>query len=205
MTFKVDNFRAALTADGARPNLFEVKMTFPDYVGSDGGLSRFMIKTAQLPGSTIGAITVPYFGREVKVAGNRTFAEWTVTIINDESFDLRNRFERWHRGINENVSNLRDPRAATTLGAGGILDRGTGAAYGVDLEVYQYSKFGGGGNAFNGSIKNYKFVGAFPTDIAAIDLDWGSNDTIEEFSVTFAYQYWITDDESSSISLGSLF
>lgn len=203
MTFKVDNFRSALVFDGARPNLFEVKMSFPEYVGGDGGYSRFMIKTAQLPGSTIGSITVPYFGREVKVAGNRTFAEWTVTIINDESFLLRNKFERWHRGINENVANLRDARALNA--AGGPI------SYATDLEVNQYSKLGGGSGDFSGfpgiggALKNYKFIGAFPTDIAAIDLDWGSNDTIEEFSVTFAYQYWTTEDGATSIPVPSLF
>lgn len=189
MAFNVDTFRSALVFDGARPNLFECVLQFPNYVelGSLAGTtSRFFCKSAQLPGSTIGSVTVPYFGREVKVAGNRTFAEWSVTIINDETFIIKNAFERWHRGINENVANLRDFRALSTSPAT------PGISYAVDMEVRQYTKFGGLPS------KKYKFVGAFPIDIAAIDLDWGSNDTIEEFSVTLAYQYWTTVDSSAA-------
>jgi hypothetical protein len=188
--FNVDQFRTAMQYDGARPNLFEVVLQFPQFVelGSEAAaVSRFFVKTAQLPGSTIGAVTVPYFGREVKVAGNRTFADWSVTVINDENFTIRNAFERWHRGINENVANLRAPQALATSPAA------PGLSYAVDAEVYQYSKQGGA------PIKKYKFVGMFPNDIAPIDLDWGSNDTIEEFSVTLSYQYWTSLDTRSSV------
>lgn len=183
--FNVDQFRTAMQYDGARPNLFEVVLAFPNFVelsGQASGVSRFFVKTAQLPGSTIGAVTVPYFGREVKVAGNRTFADWTVTVINDENFVIRNAFERWHRGINGNQSNLREPGAVSTS----PLTPGT--SYAVDAEVYQYSKAGGK------PLKKYRFVGMFPNDIAPIDLDWGSNDTIEEFSLTLSYQYWLSED-----------
>lgn len=189
MTFNVDQFRTALQHDGARPNLFEVVLAFPNYVelGSlAGAQSRFFCKTAQLPGSTIGAITVPYFGREVKVAGNRTFTDWTVSIINDENFVIRNAFERWHRGINENATNLRSPNALSTSPAA------PGTSYAVDAEVYQYSKMGGS------PIKKYKFIGMFPNDLAPIDLDWGANDTIEEYSITLSYQYWTTEDTRGS-------
>jgi len=182
MAFNVDQFRSTLRYDGARPNLFEVFLRFPDYVELGplaGSQARFMCKTAQLPGSTMGVVEVPYFGRQVKVAGNRTFAEWSVTIINDEDFTIRNAFERWHRGINGNVSNLRE--APSSTGAN---------TYAVDASVYQYSKMGGI------PIKSYKFTGLFPSDIAAVDLDWGSNDSIEEFSVTLSYQYWVTQDTS---------
>lgn len=177
MPFNVNQFRTQLSGDGARPNLFEVRLNFPSYVtarASASVKSTFMVKTAQLPGSTLGSVPVNYFGREVKVAGNRTFADWTVTIINDEDFIIRNAMESWIRGINDNVTNL---RAALTT-----------QQYATDAEVYQYSKAGGS------PIKRYKFVGMFPVDIAAIDLDWGSNDAIEEFSVTFQYQYWETRD-----------
>ena len=93
MAFNVNQFRTQLTGDGARPNLFEVRLTFPGYASSGASASAkssFMVKTAALPGSTLGMVTVPYFGREVKVAGNRTFADWSVTIINDEDFLIRN-------------------------------------------------------------------------------------------------------------------
>lgn len=188
--FNVDQFRTAMQYDGARPNLFEVALAFPNFVelsGQASAVSRFFVKTAQLPGSTIGAVTVPYFGREVKVAGNRTFADWTVTVINDENFVIRNAFERWHRGINGNQSNLREPGAVSTS------PLAPGTSYAVDAEVYQYSKAGGA------PIKKYRFVGMFPNDIAPIDLDWGSNDTIEEYSLTLSYQYWLSEDTRQSI------
>lgn len=194
MTFNVDNFRTAMQFDGARPNLFEVVLQFPSFVqlGSQAtSQSRFFVKTAQLPGSTIGAVTVPYFGREVKVAGNRTFQDWTVTVINDEDFTIRNAFERWHRGINGNQSNLREPGAVSTS------PLAPGTSYAVDAEVYQYSKAGGK------PLKKYRFVGMFPNDLAAIDLDWSSNDTIEEFTVTLSYQYWLSEDTKSAVPQAS--
>jgi hypothetical protein len=127
-------------------------------------------------------VTVPYFGREVKVAGNRTFADWSVTILNDEDFAIRNAMESWVRGINENVTNLRQAVARTSQ------------QYGVDATVTQYSKTGQ-------RLKRYRFVGMFPTDISQIDLDWGSNDTIEEYTVNFAYQYWESVDRGVTTSL----
>lgn len=174
MAFNVNSFRTQLQGDGARPNLFEVRLNFPSFAtnGATAALkSTFMVKTAALPGSTLGMVTVPYFGREVKVAGNRTFADWSVTIINDEDFVIRNAMESWVRGVNENVTNLRSNRARTSQ------------QYGVDATVIQYAKDGR-------QLKQYRFVGMFPTDISQIDLDWGSNDTIEEYTVNFAYQYW---------------
>ena len=98
MAFNVNQFRTSLTGDGARPNLFEVRLTFPNYASlgaAASAKSSFMVKTAALPGSTVGMVTVPYFGREVKVAGNRTFADWSVTVINDEDFLIRNAMESW--------------------------------------------------------------------------------------------------------------
>jgi hypothetical protein len=178
--FNVNTFRNALVADGARPNLFEVNMTFPGFLNANGKDAydlRFMCKSAQLPASTVGVIEVPYFGRQVKIAGNRTYAEWTVNIINDETFNLRNAFERWHSYLNGAESNKRSTRAATTN------------QYGGQAIVRQYAKAGH-------EIKNYTIVGMFPSDVAAIELDWGTNDTIEEFQVTFAYQYWIDNRES---------
>jgi len=189
MAFNVDQFRTAMANDGARPNLFEVVLAFPQFVSLGSKASsqaRFFCKTAFLPGSTIGAVTVPYFGREVKVAGNRTFQDWSITIINEEDFTIRNAFEQWHRGINGNATNLRSPGAITTS------PKAPGTSYAVDAEVYQYAKLGGK------PIKKYKFVGMFPNDLGQIDLDWGSNDTVEEFTVTLSYQYWTTEDTQSA-------
>jgi hypothetical protein len=131
----------------------------------------FMCKTAQLPGSTVNVVPMQYFGRELKFAGNRTFADWTITVINDEDFVIRNAFERWLSGINSHNLNLRNPIAATP------------SSYTVDGQVTQFGKAGN-------TLKQYKFVGLFPTDVTPIDVDWGSNDAIEEFSVTFSYQWW---------------
>jgi hypothetical protein len=173
MAFNVNQFRSQLQSDGARPNLFEVSMPFPAFSlpGNAQTKMTFMCKTAQLPGSTLGVVPVQYFGRELKFVGNRTFADWTVTIINDEDFSVRNAFERWMNGINSHNLNVRNPVAGTPLG------------YSVDGQVTQFGKAGN-------TIKKYNFVGMFPTDITPIDVDWGSNDTIEEFSVTLTYQFW---------------
>jgi hypothetical protein len=130
-----------------------------------------MANAAQLPGSTIGTITQYYFGREVKIAGNRTYADWTVTIINDENFVVRNALEQWHQAINEPINNLRDTNAPALSG------------YSVDAFVDQYAKTGE-------VIKTYQFYGMWPVDISPIEVNWGSNDQVEEFTVTFAYQYW---------------
>lgn len=188
MPFNLNEFRSKLSLDGARPNLFQVRLTLPSF--SVGGVATqaqtklsFMIKSAQLPGSTLGIAPVFYFGRELKFAGNRTFPDWTVTIINDEDFSIREAFERWMNSINSHAANVRDQNAySPTL-------------YTADLYVDQFAKNNNQGSSnpdstFDGAIKTYKFIGAFPTDVSPIDLDWGSNDTIEEFTVTFSYQWW---------------
>jgi len=174
MAFNVAEFRANMIGDGARPNLFSVSLVFPSLVQNStaaGQKVTFMAKTAQLPGSTVGTVPVYYFGREMKFAGNRTFADWTLQIINDEDFTIRNAMENWMNSINSHNTNVRNINALRAQN------------YTVDAEVTQYGKTGD-------TLKKYKFVGMFPIDLAAIDLDWGSNDSIEEFSVTFAYQWW---------------
>lgn len=179
MAFSVNEFRSQMTGDGARPNLFEVSMPFPSFSlpGTAQTKMSFMCKTAQLPGSSIGAVPVQYFGRELKFAGNRTFTDWTINVINDEDFVTRNAFERWLNGINSHALNVRTPAAAAPAG------------YTVDAQVNQYGK---GGNI----IKKYKFLGMFPTDISPIDVDWGSNDTIEEYTVTLSYQWWESAEDN---------
>jgi hypothetical protein len=173
MAFNINQFRSQMQGDGARPNLFEVTLPFPAFALPGTALTKlsFMCKTAQLPGSTVNTVPVQYFGRELKFAGNRTFQDWTITVINDEDFIIRNAFERWMNGLNSHALNVRNPAAATP------------SSYTVDSEVRQYSKAGN-------ILKKYKFIGMFPTDVAPIDVDWGSNDTIEEFSVTLSFQWW---------------
>ena len=177
MAFNVSEFRANMIGDGARPNLFSVTLIFPTIAANGnaaGSKATFMAKSAQLPGSTVGTVPVFYFGRELKFAGNRTFADWTLTIINDEDFTIRNSLESWMNAINSHAGNVRNAAA------------GSPAGYTVDAEVTQYGKTGN-------TLKKYKFVSLFPVDVAPIDLDWGSNDTIEEYSATFAYQWWEAD------------
>lgn len=180
MAFNVAEFRANMIGDGARPNLFSVSLIFPSIVQNAtaaGQKITFMAKTAQLPGSTIGTVPIYYFGREMKFAGNRTFADWTLTIINDEDFTIRNSLENWMNAINSHSGNVRAASASNSNG------------YSIDANVIQYGKTGQ-------ELKKYKFVGLFPLDLSPIDLDWGSNDAIEEYTATFAYQFWETDSTS---------
>lgn len=177
MAFNVNQFRSQMIGDGARPNLFEISMPFPGFSAPGNAQSKltFMCKTAQLPGATIGVVPVQYFGRELKFAGNRTFADWTITVLNDEDFSVRNAFERWMNGINSHNLNVRNPAALAPLG------------YTVDGDVKQFGKQGD-------ILKKYKFIGLFPTDVSPIDVDWGNNDNIEEFSVTLSYQWWTSEE-----------
>ena len=174
MAFNVAEFRANMIGDGARPNLFSVSLNFPTSVTNGttaASKTTFMARAAQLPGSTVGTVEVPYFGRNLKFAGNRTFTDWTLTIINDEDFAIRNSLENWLNLINSHAGNVRSANASTPSG------------YSVDAQVTQYGKAGE-------AIKSYSFVGLFPVDLAAIDLDWGTNDSIEEYAATFAFQWW---------------
>ena len=180
MAFNVAEFRANMIGDGARPNLFQVTLAFPAIASNStaaGQKVTFMAKAAQLPGSTIGQVPVYYFGRELKFAGNRTFADWSLQILNDEDFTIRNAIESWMNAINSHAGNVRNGAASNP------------SSYTVDASVTQYGKTGD-------ALKSYKFVGMYPIDLAPIELDWGSNDTIEEYGVTFAYQWWETDTTS---------
>jgi hypothetical protein len=172
MAFNVTEFRANLVGDGARGNLFQVTLVFPTIANSTvaGQKLSFMARTSELPGSQVSTLPLYYFGREIKFPGQRTFNQWTLRIINDEDFVIRDGFEQWMNAINSHAGNV---RAAGAVGSTG---------YSVDATVDQYGKAGD-------VIKSYKFVGVFPTNLSDISLDWG-NDAIEEFDVTFDYQYW---------------
>lgn len=179
----IDSFKANLLGGGARANQFFVQLTFPNYVVAGAALSakgQFVCKGAQLPASTIDNTPVNFRGRQVNLAGERTFAPWTVTILNDNDFALRNAFEAWQNGINDVANNT--GRLAPT-------------AYQVDLDVYQLDR--------NGTpVKHYKFVDAYPTETSAIELNFDTNNQIEEFTVTFQYNYWTS--ETSTNGAGGL-
>jgi hypothetical protein len=179
MAFDVGAFRAQLPGGGARPNLFRVTMNAPSFVGFPTEKMSFLCKTAELPGSTIGLVEVPYFGRSVKLAGDRTFPEWSPTIINDEDFLIRNAVEKWMDSIDSHT------RAGTKRGAATSNPN----SYVSDAFVEQFSKTGD-------VIKTYTFVNLFPTDLSPIEVSWESTDVIEEFTVTFNYDHWTSDTTS---------
>ena len=199
MSFNVNEFRASMVQDGARPNQFEVVMAFPTIISSSttgaeaaagiatgGGVTNetrmltFHARSSQLPESQIGTAVQHYFGREIKFPGDPTFTEWTITVINDENFTTRNAFERWMQALRSNTLNLRAGNALSSFD------------YSSDGLVRQFGKTGN-------VLKEYKFVGMFPVNLSAIELDWGQNDEIETYQVTFAYQWWESPGITESI------
>lgn len=190
MTFNITQFKNQLTFGGAAPSLFQVQLKLPanlsdpvtNGVNDATGLSApeverklaFTCRATSIPASTVAAIDIPYFGRKTKVAGNRTFAPWSITVMNDEDFLIRKSMEHWLASINGHASNIRNS---------GITSRP--ADYQAEAIVRQFSK-----GPEELAIRAYKFVNLFPTEISTIELDWNTTDAIEEFTVTFEYDYW---------------
>jgi hypothetical protein len=168
----INDFKAKLAGGGARANQFKVTMPFPGYAQVGGEIEdlAFLCTTAQIPAMNVGLVNVPFRGRQIKIAGDRTFADWSITVLNDTNFKLRNAFERWQNGIN----NMSDNE-----GLSNPVD------YQVDAFVDQLDRNGN-------TLKSYTLRGAFPTEVAAIDLNFGTNDEVETFGVTFQYQYFET-------------
>jgi len=175
----ISQFKSALIGGGARPNLFEVELTtLPAGIEWDAENFRFMAKAAALPAQNIAAIDVPFRGRIFKVAGDRTIDTWTVTIINDESFALRNAMEQWTEQIARLTNNLgaTDPAAYMTNAKVFQLGRGSSKS----------SKDSSG--SANAVLKEYEFIDIFPTTVGEIALSYDTGDTIEEFDVEFQVQ-----------------
>jgi len=170
----IDNFKAKLTGGGARPNLFKVICNFPAQAEGDAEHASFLIKGAGLPASAITPIEVPYRGRKLKVAGDRTFEPWTITVINDEGFVIRNAFERWMNSINEHINNV------------GLINPND---YQTDMTVQQLGKD-------YSVLKTIDLKGVFPTNLSQIELNYETNDTIEEYTVELQYQYWTSNTTS---------
>ena len=170
----IDDFKAKLKGGGARPNLFKATINFPAYAQGDVEITSFMCKAAQLPGSIMGIVEVPFRGRILKIAGDRTFETWSPTILNDTDFVVRNAMERWMNGINAHSANT------------GLV---APADYSADLVVEQLDRD-------EAVLKRYNFRGCFPTSIGAIDLAYETNDVIEEFTVEFQVQYWESNTTS---------
>ena len=180
----IDDFKANVAGDFARPNLFQVDLNFPQGVINNAALielGKFTVRAANLPSSQICVIEVPFRGRTLKIAGDRTFEPWTVTIQNDSGFVLRTAFELWASSIqayNENFTS-----------AGGLGDADDATGYFADMTVHQLARDVKDGESPK-ILKSYKFYNVFPSNIAAIDLDFGNNDAIEEFTVELQTQYW---------------
>jgi hypothetical protein len=188
----ITGFKSALKGGGARPNLFEVSIPSFPVGGWDDIEFNFMCKAAALPASNMAPIEIPFRGRILKVAGDRTFDTWTVTIINDEDFVLRTAFEKWMNLMSK-------------------LDNNTGAtdpsAYMVNANVYQLGRgakkestaeYGTSAGGSLTPLRTYEFWYIFPTNVSAIDLSYDTSDTIEEYTVEFQVQYWTVGGQGGS-------
>ena len=193
----IDDFKSRLVQGGARPNLFEVEFNFPSAIGDQLSVStveedlkfRMMIKGAQLPASNIAEVVVPFRGRQLKVAGDRRFDPWTITVMNDGDFNIRDAFEKWSNFI-----------IKVSDGSGTINP----ADYQADWVVHQLGR-GAGDLMTPGEqntnqlpvLRSYRMRGCWPSAISGIELSYDSADTIEEFQVTMQVQYWEAFDKDA--------
>jgi len=178
MAFAVTDFKANLKQGGARPSLFSVELLFPPEIANrpTPGNSNFLVKGASIPASTVGSFDVFYNGKAIKVAGDRTFDTWETTIINDEDFSIRIALEQWMDLIADHRLNIRRK-----------LSKGEGEGpkkYKQRLKLTQYKK--NGEEAWH-----YHFLGAFPTALSTIALDWGTASEIEEYTCTWTFDRWM--------------
>lgn len=181
--FNVDQFKAAMVGGGARANQFFVSLSFPSFVSLGGAATAqaaFLVNSTTLPGSIVNPVLVPYRGRDVKFAGERKFNPWSITVLNDVSFNIRNSMEKWMAGINGLVNNS---------------GRTNPADYQVNLQVTQLDRN-------NNPLKIYTLHSAFPVDIGDIQVDFGQNDTIETYTVQFEYQHFTTSFDTA-LSIGN--
>ena len=171
----IDDFKSKLSGGGARPSLFKATVNFPTFVEAGNvELTSFLVKQATIPDSIIGPVVVSFRGRKLNLAGDRTFSPITLTVINDAEFDVRKAFEQWMNGINQHQENT------------GLVDLND---YTADMVVEQLRK--------DGTIsKRYDFRGCWPSNLAAIDLNYETNDTIEDFTAELQVQYWESDTTS---------
>ena len=167
---KITDFKSKLSGGGARSNLFEVVISFPSAAPADTNVldkSRFLIKAVALPDSIINPLTVAFRGRTLKLAGDRTFATWTITVLNDTDFIIRSAFENWMNTINRVSDNT------------GVTDT---AEYTADAFVYQLDRDGS-------TLRAYRFYDLFPTSITSIPLS-SDTEAIQEFTVEMQVLYW---------------
>jgi hypothetical protein len=179
----ISDFKAQLIGGGARANQFRVELAFPTYVSAGpvvGLQTQFLCKAAQLPAATVEDVPIQYRGRAVHFAGERTFAPWTITVYNDTNFSIRNAMEQWSNGVQN---------FAASTGRTNPRD------YQVDLLVHQLDRNGA-------TVKTYKFVDSYPTEVGAIALDFDTANAIETFDVTFTYNYWTSNTGTGGGNFG---
>ena len=194
----LDTFKSKLLGGGVRPNFFEVELAFPNLgidVNDVSDRTRFLVKGANLPASIVAPISVPFRGRELKIAGERTFDSWTITVINDSNFVLRDAFEKWMNVINKVSDNSGevDPTVyqqeayVHQLGRAPITNQaGVPATSGNTVPI----------------LRSYHFHGVFPTNVSSIELSYDQNNVIEEFSVEFQVQWWEALNENGNVVVG---
>ena len=169
----INEFKSRLSGGGARANQFKVTMTFPGYsaVGGETSDLSYLCTATSIPGQSLGTVSVPFRGRVLNLVGDRTFAPWSMTVLNDTDFKIYRAMERWMNGMN----NMTDNEGLTNP-----------SDYQVDIFVDHLDR--------NGStLKSYTLRGAFPTALDDIALNYGTNNAIEEFGCSFTYQYFETD------------
>ena len=170
---KITDFKSKLSGGGARSNLFECELSFPDAVNVEGlndilNKARFLTKAANLPASNVAPIEVPFRGRMLKIAGDRPFDTWTITVINDTDFSIRSAFEKWMNTINRVSDNT------------GLTNP---AEYHADAFVYQLDRNGD-------TLRKYHFYDVFPTQVTAIELGYDQGQNIQEFQVELQVTWW---------------
>ena len=190
MAFALTEFKSNLKQGGARPSLFSVEIQYPQGLPLPPTPSRFLIKGTSIPASTIGTHEVFFHGKSIKVAGDRTFDTWDTTIINDEDYGIRIALEKWMELIANHKLNTRSKDKLDS-------SEGETASYKQDIYVTQFGK--------DGEHKHhYHFLGAFPSALSTINLDWGTSE-IEEFTCTWTYDRWMPGTTSPKSPIHHLF
>ena len=190
--FAVTKFKASLQHGGARPSLFKVEFQYPNGITTPPIKASFLVKATTIPASTIGSYDVFYHGKAIHVACDRTFDTWDTTIFNDEDFGIRHTLESWMNSISNHKLNTRNKRIFDNM------SEGDAAPYKSTLKVKQFSKAGK-------LLRTYSFIGAWPSALSTINLDWATASELEEFTCTWVYDSWTIGDFAGFRGNESLF
>ena len=177
MTLNINSFKSQLADGGARSNLFRIILNFPAYADGNVEKASFLCRAGQIPGAQVGIVEVPFRGRTLKLPGDRTFEDWTVSIYNDAEFDVHSAFVRWQDGMNGFSTNTGFTNPESMF---------------VDIKVQQLDRK-------ENVIKEFLIEDAWPSLVAAIDLTYEQTEQIEQFQVTFEYLQWTTIDTTGQV------